>query len=298
MKKSGIVVMLAREIIGFQSKKFSMLRHAAMRIPRHPVTTFDLPALNNFRTNLELSSPNFLESEQFQYCSDLHVDCRNNELSIVPVCNNLLIAGDVGLPTNDNFIKFFRMVSSRFDKVYFTPGNHEYDCFALFNVTKYNEYKPLLKNVIGLFDNVFLLDNNVAYHNKDIVIIGTTLWSEPHTCLEPKYIEHNNMHKKCVDFINTSKLLYRDKKIIVLSHYVPTHKLIEEKFKNHRSSSLFVTNLEKLMTDPICAWVCGHTHSVMEDNVGNVKCVINAHGYSHENKTHTIKTKTFYVKKY
>lgn len=76
-----------------------------------------------------------------------------------------------------------------------------------------------------------------------------------------------------------------NKKIIMLTHFVPTFKLIEKKYQNmglHRTS-WFASDLEHLIKHPIKIWICGHTHSIIECTVNDTPCMINAYGYGDEN---------------
>lgn len=240
-------------------------------------------------------NPNKINLEEIQYCSDVHVDHRKKIPTIIPTTGTLMLAGDVGLPTHKHVYDFFKMLSENFDTIYYTPGNHDYGCSKTYDHILYSKYYPIVKEIIGNFKNVILLDNDVIEHNDNVVIVGTTLWSAPNVCLDKKSQDHYKQHLECVKFINLAKNIYHNKKIIIMSHYVPTHRLIEEKYHDHPSNSYFVTDLEYLMTNPIHTWICGHTHSVGECDVGDVKCLINAHGYVGENNKDIIKTKTFFI---
>ena len=66
----------------------------------------------------------------------------------------------------------------------------------------------------------------------------------------------------------------------MLTHYVPSFKLIEPKYSKYgKLNTLFATDLEYLIQKPIEAWICGHTHSILDMKINNIYCGINALGH-------------------
>lgn len=239
-----------------------------------------------------------------QYMSDIHADTRYNVIKfpdVVPKCPTLIIAGDVGTPYNDKFYIFIKRMSQRFDTVLFVAGNHEYESGCLFDQHKYLQIKPILKQVLGQFSNVHFLDNSVYKLNDRVVIAGTTLWSMP--MFKPtetdisRAINHIEQHNKCIKFIENTCKEYKNNNIVMVSHYVPTFKLIEPRYTKHGKfkGSWFCTDLEHLIKSPMKAWICGHSHSVISADVNDVFCGINAYGYPHENSSNWIEPKTFTI---
>lgn len=237
---------------------------------------------------------------KFQYVSDIHFEY-NEKIKIIPDSENLIIAGDLGNPFNKGFFKFFSYVSPMFKKIIFVAGNHDLHESCVYNDFLYNYCKNQINDVCRQFDNVYFLDNDYHIHNNDIVIIGTPLWTHLSSNLKlskKEYELHNKKHFESVKFIEDICKKYENKKIIVVSHYVPTLRLIEGKYKlNGDVNSKWVTNLENVMSkySNINAWICGHTHSVQSIKINclthSVNCMINAHGYNSENSV--ILTKTF-----
>jgi hypothetical protein len=70
---------------------------------------------------------------------------------------------------------------------------------------------------------------------------------------------------------------YRDMNVYSLSHNVPSFQLIEQRYLDYgqHRTSWFATSLEHRIGSPVKAWLCGHSHSVLEKE-------INAYGYKHE----------------
>lgn len=308
IKMIGSASRLLRSELGF--RKFSSI---VMPFPRqnHPIpfpNPLDHQVVERIKsylhekvTSLDLQLHQKEEhSESFQYCSDLHVDTHKKILDIKPIHPTLLIAGDLGSPVHPHFESFLSLASKRFDNVYFVAGNHEYESGCLFDGEKFGKLNRIVAQVCNTFSNVHFLDNNVVAHNDKIVIAGTTLWSMPILKFQPHhdYADHVFKHQQAVKFIEDTRKKYAHKKIVLVSHYSPSLNLIEAKYKAKGVSenSWFGTNLDYLINHPIVACVCGHSHSVMNIEVNCVPCMINAHGYPHENSSNLILSKEFTVR--
>ena len=70
--------------------------------------------------------------------------------------------------------------------------------------------------------------------------------------------------------------------IIVLTHHLPSYKLIHEKYEGHPLNYCFATNLEEMIQSPIRGWLCGHSHTAAELEINGVYCGLNPHGYPAE----------------
>lgn len=240
---------------------------------------------------------------EVQYISDIHIDTYKNIPDIIPYSDTLIIAGDIGVPTHVNFRKFLQIVSNRFNNVFFVAGNHEYDSGSIFDPYNYEKFHQIIKQQCNDFNNVHFLDNSCHCLNNDVMIIGSTLWTDlnfDHNTsknLINKYKPHIEMHKKSIDFIETTLKINKNKKFIVVTHYVPTFKLIEDKYKTKGEyvTNLFASNLEHLMLPNLKVWICGHTHSVKKIQINNTLCCVNAHGYPNENNTKNINCLTFKI---
>ena len=236
----------------------------------------------------------------FQYVSDIHYEYNEN-IKIEPASDVLIIAGDIGNPFGAGFEDFLHYVSSKFKKIIYVAGNHCLHDYTIFNETLYNNSKHQITKICNKFNNVYFLDNNYYIH-RNIVIVGTPLW----TNLSPnlKYIDkktidlHNSKHSESVQFIEKICKFFKRNKIVAVTHYVPTDKLIDEKYKlDQVTNSKWVTNLEHIMKQHsnLCTWICGHTHSVKSVEINHqthkTNCMVNAHGYNSSNEI--ILTKTF-----
>ena len=242
------------------------------------------------------------QSTRIQYVSDLHVDVNKTIPKIEPVAETLAICGDIGNPTHQNFDSYLRYVSPLFDNIFFVPGNHDYDCGPIYDEDKVDQHSGLLEDICSKYANVVLLNNSTCLLKNNLLLAGCTLWSnvilKPNNTLNPeKYEKHLKKHLRDVMWINNICRTHYDKKIIMLTHFVPSFKLIEQKYleKGIHKTSAFASNLDHLINDPVVAWLCGHSHSELHKYINGVYCGINAHGYSLEHTHSKDLTKTMFV---
>ena len=124
--------------------------------------------------------------------------------------------------------------------------------------------------------------------------MGTTLWSlidsEACNCLSDfnKQIFYSKI-EYIEEFIDSYRWLKKElkndpnSKKIIITHHIPTNRLIHEKYLNHRANSAFVTDiLHKLILKNTPLWICGHSHEFMSITYGETKLVLNPYGYPHE----------------
>lgn len=244
-----------------------------------------MEGLQNFVLALSMK-PN---SIRIQYLSDVHVDSSDKIPIIKPVSDILAICGDIGKPTHPNFDAFLKHVSKQFEQIYFVPGNHDYDCGPFYDTVKVEYYEKILANICNRYSNVTLLNNSFSVIGDNTIIAGTTLWCNPVLRTNvvydyEKHEEHLRRHYRDVQWITNLCKAQKNTNIVMLSHFVPTFKLIEQKYMSRgiHKTSAFATDLEYLIKDPIVAWLCGHTHSVTHTCINGVFCGVNAHGYKHE----------------
>lgn len=250
--------------------------------------------LPKLQTSLECKP---IQQGSIQYVSDLHVDHLpiGQVPQITPKSSYLAICGDLGKPNHPNFELLLKQVSGQFEKVFFVAGNHDFDCTPLYIETKVRHYQPIIRTICNQFKNVHYLDRN-AYEipsvnsPKKSVILGTTLWSLPLLSgtadYHSKYVSHIQEFQTNLEWLEAMITHYQNYNIYVLTHNVPSFQLIEQRFLDYGKfrTSWFATNLEHLMKTPVQAWLCGHSHSVLEKEICGVQCGLNAYGYNHELK--------------
>jgi predicted phosphodiesterase len=236
-----------------------------------------------------------VNTSPFQYCSDVHVDIKATKkirLDITPTTKTLMVAGDIGNPFCPSFESFFGNMSNIFETVLFVPGNHDHNNGCVFRPSP--QCKDRINAILRPLPNVHLLDNKIYDYSEDTIVVGTQLYSllspallAPKTTLSVnERIRHNYEHSKCVDFIEYACRTNPKKNVIVMSHYVPTFRLIDDKYKKWGASqSKWTTDLEDVMAkhDNLCVWICGHTHSVKKVEIKHASghstiCMVNAIG--------------------
>lgn len=239
----------------------------------------------------------------FQFISDLHLEFLKPKLVhikkfLIPSAPNLLILGDLVPPTHPNFKLFFDYYSPLFEHIYYVSGNHEY-----YSKKTYFEIEDCLKNECSKYPNVHYLNNqSILLENDNIVILGTTLWSNT---LNNKYIKYDmndyykiyekenknvttkfttNLHLQAVEWLNSELELHRDKTILVLTHHLPSFKMIHEKYKDSQINDGFASHLDDIMNthSNIKYWLCGHTHSAIHIRINQTECITNPCGYPGE----------------
>jgi predicted phosphodiesterase len=236
----------------------------------------------------------------FQYSSDLHLEFNENENNfediIKPTADNLILAGDIGYPSQKIYEKFIEYCSKHFKKVIVISGNHEYYGRIM------EETEKEIREITKKFSNVFYLQNECLELPNNILVIGATLWTDVPANKKadiklgmsdyykiyknPKELitvedtcEH---HKTSVNYITNTIAKNLDKKIIVVTHHLPSIKMIDKKFICNSYNSAFYTYLHHLITKPVVAWISGHTHVSTTTFINNVFCGVNPKGYPKE----------------
>ena len=169
------------------------------------------------------------------------------------------------------------------------PGNHEY----------YN-YCDVMDNGLQ-WDWMF--KDNVGYYQNQVVriddtdFIMSTLWSQispPNEYFVWKgmndfrqimYNGKNQMHNFCLDFIKRSLSESTAEHIVVVTHHLPTLKVVAPHHKGSVLNSAFATELGELIADSrIDAWIYGHSHTNIDTEINGRKVICNQMGYVFDNE--------------
>lgn len=242
-----------------------------------------------------------------QIISDLHIDlanglsqnkklCFDKILKPHPEADCLIIAGDIGFGIRKRFKKFIKYCSLNFKQTFMVLGNHEFYQSRRLNAPTMMQQKKRIRFIISHYTNVCLLDND-AIPFKNYVLLGTTLWSQPSDTLLNKLNDFNQikvrpdqdltphevrqMNAECVAWLKIKLEAYASSKVIVISHHVPSFKLLNE--PNNEYSSAYANDLDVLiMNNSIKLWVFGHSHNIVDQTIGLCRCVSNPVGYENE----------------
>ena len=150
---------------------------------------------------------------------------------------------------------------------------------------------------------------NVFSHYNDVVRIGetdvilSTLWSyiPPEQAAYTKRVvsdfhrilyrgellschAFNEEHFRCLRFIKEAVAASEAAHKIVVSHHVPSFRMLDPRFEGSQANGAFTVELEDYIAQSdIEYWVYGHSHSNIDAVIGGTKCISNQLGYvSHE----------------
>jgi len=245
---------------------------------------------------------------RIQYVSDLHLEFYDKAvfpLLVKPCARVLALAGDIGQPHQKTFQSFMEYTSRHWDHVFYVAGNHEY-----YNARKesMSEIQKSICNILAPYKNIHYLSPANPYFyfpDENIAIVGTTLWThipeemhkdaatfmndfrriyrEPSVTLTPAEI--SNIHKSEYDMLETQIDYWerRGANIVVLTHHMPSFRLISPRFAGHPLNCCFATPCEPLFRNFVRAWIYGHTHNASTGIVGSrTIAAVNARGYPDE----------------
>lgn len=224
--------------------------------------------------------------------------------------STLLLAGDIGYPTDSNYWKFLESCSQIYRDVVFCTGNHEYYIVNQKSVLTINETDELIRNKtnqLNIKNLHFLQKDSIMLDN--FRILGCTLFTninpEQNVTYYKSYNDSNsifvtktenatvndltNIH---IDHVTWLKTQIDDDQTptIVMTHHLPTRKLIHPKYEMYSyMDSMFYTNLEHLFKNNVKLWVAGHTHSHVCTYFDQTFVITNPFGYAKECKNTAIR---------
>lgn len=215
----------------------------------------------------------------------------------------LILAGDIGDPFSDVYTRFLTRLSNMFERVFIVAGNHEYyfhptnlayqqrlSQFIQSTAPSAHEWMELINDriscVVNTFPNIsFLNDTYYEIADTDIVIFGATFWTDILPNEQEQVFAQINDYtmipgltlSKVNGMHTTSRAALRDllqgpivnahsyvKKLVVVSHHLPSYKLISPKYKDSNINSAYATDIPESQSDAIVAWIAGHTHCPIE----------------------------------
>ncbi len=250
---------------------------------------------------------------RLQYLSDIHLEFHDKkgtgnipyEMFVRPVAPYLALCGDIGIPEKSSLIKFLAYCAQNFKEVYWVPGNHEFYNYDLETKSTVDEKLRMCETICDGFKNVHFMHRKVRQvPGWNLRIAGCTMWTEIRPEDDEKvmlsmndsrqiYVEGGQNALPCdmrewheADKAWLEKEILRaevaQEDLIVLTHHLPTYKLVHRKYEGHPLNFCFAVNLEQLMRPPVRAWLCGHSHTGSEVTVNGVRCSLNPHGYPGE----------------
>ena len=240
---------------------------------------------------------------RFQYVSDLHLEFPQNcqwiaKHPLEVTGDILLIAGDTAyldLPDSksDTYstYQFWDWASEHYNKVIVCLGNHDFYGYYDLHSIPNGFCKQIRHNVHAYYNSVVRLEG--------IDVIVSTLWSkiEPYDAYLTErnvsdfyrimYDGHrltaddfNQEHERCLTFLQQAISESDAKKIIVVTHHVPTQLCTAAEFLNSTINGAFTVELGTFISDSrIDYWIYGHSHRNIKAQIGNTLILSNQLGY-------------------
>lgn len=218
---------------------------------------------------------------KIQVVSDLHLEFGPVEIPVL--AKYLFIAGDLGYTRSQIYKSFIEFACGNFEKVFYVTGNHEYYTSSIYD-TEYDV--SLLEKK---YSNFIYLHKGVIHQLEDCRVIGCTLWSHPtakayYMMNDGNYIQdfsvymERGMHNEDKTWLNENIT----DKCIVMTHHMPSFKLIAEKYKKYDPTG-FASHCDELVKRTK-VWIYGHTHTASDIMLDGCRCICNPHGYPGENE--------------
>ena len=240
-----------------------------------------------------------------RYCSDLHLEGfqdtpARQETAFLPHdprdCDAVLVlAGDI-CSKMAVLIDFIKQVESRFIKVIYVPGNHEY-----YNSEMCYWNRVFRTAVRTELSNTYVAVGTVEWCTiQDVDFIFCTGWADggrtyqEEMCVTTaisdfRYIKFDDRTFKVSDMqvihrwqmaeVNNRLNLSKNKTVVV-THHLPSYSICHPRFGTAHNGG-FASDSDHLL-EKANYWIHGHTHDTIDVTLGNTRVVANPAGYGRE----------------
>jgi predicted phosphodiesterase len=211
---------------------------------------------------------------------EFHADAGRAFAASTPEADVLVLAGDIG--TRSTLNKALEVFCSRYPKVLFVTGNHEY----------YQSSPKVMHAQIAEFAAThpnFHWLNNSHVTIDGVRFIGATLWF-PNGNVVSRNREWLNDFAIIKDFVPwvfeenklSQEYLAREVKPgdVVVTHHLPSNLSISPKYAGSPYNVFFLCNMERVIqTNHPAVWIHGHTHESADYRLADTRVVCNPFGY-------------------
>jgi Icc-related predicted phosphoesterase len=236
--------------------------------------------------------------------SDLHLEFGKLPTRQFPDADTLILAGDIGnvfrnRPLYENFLK---TCNERYSATILITGNHEYyGC----NYDR-NSVDSEITKIVLQYDKVHFLNNETKVIN-GVEFIGTTLWSlidkisysrinDGANSVFRNQIEYVEEFVRDYQFLKTALARKADIPRVVITHHLPTSRLIHSRFRDSEINSAFYTHIiDNVEMHNVKLWACGHTHEFQTIKYMDATLVVNPIGYPSEVRETKFSTATYEI---
>lgn len=242
---------------------------------------------------------------KFHILSDLHVSHSQYTLQISETdADAIILAGDIG--NGNQGLLFIEEIAQDIDKpIIIVLGNHD------FYGKRYDKVIRVWEERLSKLDADirFLHEDNVATYIGDVLVLGSTLWTDFHKgdpmakvvameCMNDfACIDKNTKGRKflptdaAVVHINTlnafrkARDLHPLDKLVIVSHHAPSFRSVGPRYKGDLLNGAFASDLEDFMYEMRAdLWVHGHMHNFSDYKIDNTRVVCNPVGYTNYNE--------------
>lgn len=241
---------------------------------------------------------------KIQILSDLHFEFwvkREEEIpwTISPETDLVVLAGDLFSASSRSRDKFKEWVL-RWDKEFLmVAGNHEFYHGSF-------DYHKLRKSLEDLGPRFHFLENETwesASHKT--IFFGATLWSNI-SPVDEAFVQgamndywmiegltpaiSSKAHEKTVNCIDAfiKRPHQEGYKKVIVTHHLPSLQSTPPRFVGSRLNCAFSSELDYMLhfqdenSDPVLAWIHGHTHDSADYFIGPTRVLANPYGYPRE----------------
>lgn len=218
--------------------------------------------------------------------SDLHLEFGNYNLTFNQDADVVILAGDIGNPYDDSYIKLLRKCSLVHEHVIVIAGNHEY-----YTNKSIKEVEEQIHDLVD--DNIHFLQMD-TFTYQHVKFVGCTLWGKVTDKTLYKYIndykyipinEYIETHEKHKAWlINQINNIKENQKTVIITHHLPSTLLIHEEYKDSPLNCFYACDIINDISDinNVDVWCYGHTHHSNHQVINNTSFHCNPKGYPHE----------------